>query len=71
MSDNKNWIKGVTSEHPGAFGRKAKEKGMSSAEYAAEVTANPEKHDPKTVKQANLAKTLMKLRKKKENKGKE
>ena len=45
MSDKKNWIKGATSEHPGAFGRKAKEKGMSSAEYAAEVTANPEKHD--------------------------
>ena len=28
MSDNKNWIKGATSEHPGAFGRKAKEKGI-------------------------------------------
>jgi hypothetical protein len=66
MSDDKNWIKGATSEHPGAFSRKAKEQGMTSAEYAAQVTANPDKYDPKTVKQANLAKTLMKLRKKKE-----
>jgi hypothetical protein len=71
MSNHRDGGKGPANEHPGAFGRKAKEKGMSSAEYAAEVTANPEKHDPKTVKQANLAKTLMKLRKKKENKGKE
>jgi hypothetical protein len=30
------------------------------------VSANPEKHDKKTVRQANLAKTLSKLRKKKE-----
>jgi hypothetical protein len=69
MSDNKNWIKEATSEHPGAFGRKAKEQGMSSSEYAERVTSEPEKHDPKTVKQAKLAKTLMKLRKRKEKKG--
>jgi hypothetical protein len=38
---------------------------MTTAEYAAKVTSNPDEYDPKTVKQANLAKTLTKLRKKK------
>lgn len=38
---------------------------MTTAAYAAKVTANPDEYDPKTVKQANLAKTLTKLRKKK------
>ena len=52
------------SEHPGAFSKKAKEAGMTTAEFAAKVTANPDKYDKRTVKQANLAKTLTKLRKK-------
>jgi hypothetical protein len=38
---------------------------MSTKEYAAKVTANPSEYDKRTVKQANLAKTLTKLRKKK------
>ena len=64
MAEDKKWIKGAI-EHPGAFSKKAKEAGMSTAEYASTVTANPEKYDKRTVKQANLAKTLTKLRKKK------
>lgn len=65
MADEKKWIQGAVSKHPGAFSKKAKEAGMSTAEYASQVTANPSKYDTKTVKQANLAKTLTKLRKKK------
>lgn len=66
MAEGGKWIQEATSKHPGAFSKKAEEAGMSTAEYTAKVTANPDKYDPKTVKQANLAKTLTKLRKKKE-----
>lgn len=65
MAEGGKWIQEAVSKHPGAFSKKAKAAGMSTAEYAAKVTANPDEYDPKTVKQANLAKTLTKLRKKK------
>lgn len=64
MAEEKNWIQGAV-EHPGAFTKKAKERGMSTSELAAKVTTNPEQYDKTTVRQANLAKTLTKLRKKK------
>jgi hypothetical protein len=64
MAEEKNWIQGAV-EHPGAFTKKAKERGMSTANLASKVTANPEQYDKTTVRQANLAKTLKKLRKKK------
>jgi len=65
MAEGGKWIQKATSKHPGAFSKKAEEAGMTTAQYAAKVTANPDEYDPKTVKQANLAKTLTKLRKKK------
>ena len=65
MAEGGKWIQEATSKHPGAFSKKAEEAGMTNAQYAAKVTANPDEYDPKTVKQANLAKTLTKLRKKK------
>ena len=65
MAEGKKWIQEAVSENPGAFSKKAKEAGMSTSAYAAKVTANPDEYDKKTVKQANLAKTLTKLRKKK------
>ena len=65
MAEGKKWIQEAVSEHPGAFSKKAKEAGMSTSAYAAKVTANPDEYDKKSVKQANLAKTLTKLRKKK------
>jgi hypothetical protein len=68
MAKGGKWIQEATSEHPGAFSKKAKEAGMSTAEYSAKVAANPDQYDKRTVKQANLAKTLSKLRKKKESK---
>jgi hypothetical protein len=65
MAEDKKWIQGAI-KHPGAFTKKAEAAGKSVKEYAAEVSANPKEHDEKTVRQANLAKTLSKLRKKKE-----
>lgn len=65
MSKDGRWIQEAVSEHPGAFSKKAKKAGMSTAEYVSKVTSNPAEYDKKTVKQANLAKTLSKLRKKK------
>jgi len=67
MAKDGKWIQEATSEHQGAFSKKAKEAGMGTSEYAAKVTSNPEEYDKRTVKQANLAKTLTKLRKKKDN----
>jgi hypothetical protein len=69
MAEDGKWIQKATSEHPGVFSKKAKEASMSTSDFAAKVTANPDNYDEKTVKQANLAKTLMKLRKKKAGEG--
>lgn len=66
MAEDKNWIKGAI-KHPGAFKEKAEEHGMSTAEFAAKVKANPDDYDESTVKQANLASTLSKLRKHKKD----
>lgn len=62
MAEDKKWIQGAI-KHPGAFTKKAEEHGMSVSEFAAKVTANPDEYDKSTVRQANLAKTLRKLRK--------
>ena len=58
------WIQDAI-KRPGAFTKKAEERGMSTKEFASQVTKNPKEYDERTVKQANLAKTLGKLRKKK------
>jgi len=59
-----NWIQGAIKK-PGAFSAQAKKAGMSTAEFAEEVTKNPKDYSDKTVKRAQLAKTLAGLRKKK------
>jgi hypothetical protein len=64
MAEDKKWIQGAI-KRPGAFTEKAEKAGMSTKEYAAKVTANPDEYDTRTVRQANLAKTLTKLRKRK------
>jgi hypothetical protein len=58
----KNWIQGAI-KRPGAFTAKAKKAGKSVAGMAAAVSKNPSKYSPRTVKQANLAKTLRKINK--------
>jgi len=69
MTKDKNWIQGAI-KRPGAFTKKAEERGVSVKELAAKVTANPDEYDKTTVKQANLAKTLSKLRKHRQAKNK-
>ena len=65
---DKKWIQGMEMKE-NAFTAKAKRKGISSAQLQENVLSNPEKYDEKTVKQANLRKTLVGLhKKKKENK---
>ena len=58
------WIKDAI-KRPGAFTKKAEKRGMTASQFASKVTANPDKYDTRTVRQANLAKTLSKLRKRK------
>lgn len=50
----KNWIKGAI-KHPGAFSKKAKAAGESTAEFAKKEADAP----GKTGQQARLAQTLM------------
>ena len=52
----------------GAFTAKAKKRGITTAQLQENVLGNPEKYDEKTVKQANLRKTLVGLKKKKKAK---
>ena len=61
-----DWI-GDAIKRPGAFTKKAEERGMDSKEFAQKVTSNPDEYDTRTVRQANLAKTLAKLRNRKKN----
>ena len=58
------WIKDAI-KRPGAFTKKAEKRGMTATQFASKVTANPDEYDTRTVRQANLAKTLSKLRKRK------
>lgn len=63
-SSDKKWIQGAI-KRPGAFTAKAKKAKKSVAGMAAAVTKNPQRYSPTTVRQANLAKTLRKISKKK------
>lgn len=57
-----NWISKAI-KRPGAFTKKAKGAGMSVSSFAAKVTKPGSKASSRTKRQANLAKTLKKLRK--------
>ena len=63
----KEWI-GDAVERPGTFTAKAKKKGITSAQLQENVLSNPDDYDEKTVKQANLRKTLVKVNNKKKSK---
>jgi hypothetical protein len=64
---DKKWIQGMEMKE-GAFTRKAKRKGITSAQLQQNVLANPDNYDEKTVKQAQLRKTLVGLKKDKDKK---
>lgn len=63
----KKWIKGAI-KRKGAFSKKAKNAGMSTSAYARKVTKKGSKASTRTKQQANLAKTLSKMRKKRKKK---
>ena len=63
----KKWIQGMDIKE-GAFTAKAKRRGITSAQLQENVLSNPDKYDEKTVKQANLRKTLVGLHKNKKAK---
>jgi len=58
------WIQKAI-KRPGAFTKKAKKAGMSVSKYASKVTKKGSKVSTRTKRQANLAKTLRKMRKRK------
>ena len=58
------WIQ-KANKRPGAFKAKAKAAGMSVSEYATAVTRKGSKASARTKRQANLAKTLKKLSRRK------
>jgi hypothetical protein len=64
---DKKWIQGMDMKE-GAFTAKARSRGISPAQLQANVLSNPKKYDEKTVKQANLRRTLVGLNKKKKAK---
>ena len=64
---DKDWIESAI-KRPGTFTAKAHKKGITSAQLQRNVLDNPDEYDEKTVKQANLRKTLVGLKKKKKSK---
>ena len=54
----KGWIQGMDMDK-GAFTAKAQHRGLTAAEFQKKVLADPSKFDTRTVKQANLRKTLV------------
>ena len=64
---DKKWIQ-KTDMKEGAFTAKAKKRKITTAQLQENVLSIPEKYDEKTVKQANLRKTLVGLHKKKKEK---
>jgi hypothetical protein len=61
---DKKWIQD-TKMKEGAFTAKAKKRRITTAQLQENVLSDPDKYDEKTVKQANLRKTLVGLHKKK------
>ena len=64
---DKKWIQGMEMKE-GAFTAKAKRKGITTAQLQENVLSNPDEYDEKTVKQARLRQTLVRLKKKKNSK---
>ncbi len=58
-----NWIKKAI-KRPGSLRAKAKKRGLSTKEFVQKVLKNPHLYDKRTVRQARLAKVLMKLNRK-------
>ena len=59
MQKKGKWIDDATKDAHGQFAYKAKKRGMTTRQFVKRVLANSGKYDKKTVKQAQLAETLM------------
>ena len=62
MMKKGGWIKGAIKK-PGSFTSQAKRAGMSTSAFRDKVLSNKDKYSSTTVKRANLAKTLSKMKK--------
>lgn len=62
MKKGGKWIQKAIKK-PGSFTAQAKRAGMSTSSFRDKVLANKEKFSSTTVKRANLAKTLSKMKK--------
>jgi len=63
MKKGGKWIQKAIKK-PGSFTTQAKRAGMTVAQFRKEVLANKDKYSTTTVRRANLAKTLSKMKKK-------
>lgn len=57
---DKDWIQGMDMDR-GAFTAKAQHRGLTAAEFQRRVLAEPSKFDTRTVQQARLRKTLVRM----------
>lgn len=64
MAPKKKWIAGATKNAHGQFRAKAQAAGMSTSAYASKVLRKGSHASTKTKRQAALAQTLGKMRKK-------
>jgi hypothetical protein len=62
MKEGGKWIQKAIKK-PGSFTAQAKKAGMSTSAFRDKVLSNKEKFSSTTVKRANLAKTLSKMKK--------
>lgn len=62
MKSGGKWIQKAIKK-PGSFAAQAKRAGMSTSAFRDKVLANKSKFSATTVKRANLAKTLSKMKK--------
>lgn len=63
MKNGGKWIQKAVSKNPGSFTAQAKKAGMSVPAFRDKVLSNKSAYSSTTVKRANLAKTLSKMRK--------
>ena len=63
MKSGGKWIQKAVSKNPGSFTAQAKKAGMSVPAFRDKVLSNKGAYSSTTVKRANLAKTLSKMRK--------
>ena len=63
MKSGGKWIQKAVSKNPGSFTKQAQSAGMSVSGFRNKVLANKGDYSSTTVKRANLAKTLSKMRK--------